>query len=288
MASASTLAQNPLPNNSFENWENINAGVSNYPEPIDWNTANTCSYILSITSVTQSNDAHSGSSSAKLETKSAGNLKINGVLTTANMVCNPANPGISGGLPYTLRPDSVVGWYKYAPQGNDTAYIQFILFDAAGDSVSYTKHKIISPASGWTRFAAKINYLNNNAIVSSSFLANSSWGNGNQGQAVTGSILLIDDVDLIFNPNGVADEKLASKVAVYPNPANDLLSVNNTTGDNLRLVMMDMTGRSVQTRTIAQGHQTIEVGQLAPGAYLYRIETISGSEVRVGKLLINL
>lgn len=286
-AIATSFAQSPLPNNSFETWETVNVGIGSYSEPVNWNSANTCSYILSISSVTQSSDAHSGSSSAKLETKQAGALLIGGVLSTATMVCNPQNPGITGGLPYTERPDSLVGWFKYTPQGADTAYIQFILFDANGDSVSYTKHKIIGTYASWTRFSAPISYFNNNPVALASFLANSSWGNSNIGQAVVGSILFLDDVEVVFAPNGVNDV-IDTQVSLFPNPANGVLNISNNSGSELKLELMDVTGKSVLRSVVGVDKTTVNVDQLAPGMYLYRLSDSAGSATRAGKLLINL
>jgi len=289
MAAFNASAQNPLPNNSFETWETVNAGIGTYNEPVDWNSANTCSYILSVSSVSQSNDAHSGSSSAKLETKQAGNILIGGVLSTATMVCNPANPGITGGIPYTLRPDSLVGWYKYTPQGADTAYIQFILFDANGDSVSYTKKKLIGTVTSWTRFSAPISYINNNPVAVSSFLANSSWGNSNQGQAVVGSIMYLDDVELVFSTGtGIDEHALSTQVNLFPNPANGVLHVTNNSGTELRLELMDITGKTVQRSQVGMDNTNVNVEQLAPGMYLYRLSDSNGTATRTGKLLINL
>jgi hypothetical protein len=290
LASLATLnaqAQNALPNNSFETWETVNAGIGSYNEPVDWNSANTCSYILSVSSVSQSTDAHSGSSSAKMETKQAGAILIGGVLSTATMVCNPANPGITGGLPYTQRPDSLVGWFKYTPQGVDTAYIQFILFDANGDSVSYTKHKIIGTTTAWTRFSAPISYMNNNAVTTSSFLANSSWGNSNNGEAVVGSILLLDDVELVF-ATGIDEHALNTRVNLFPNPANGVLNLENATGADLHIELTDITGKRVLRHQVGMGTERLDVNNLAPGMYLYRISGDNAGAARTGKLLLNL
>lgn len=287
IAALNANAQNPLPNSSFETWETVNAGIGSYSEPVDWNSANTCSYIVSISSVTQSTDAHSGSSSAKLETKQAGVVLIGGVLSTATMVCNPANPGITGGLPYTERPDSLVGWFKYTPQGADTAYIQFILFDANGDSVSYTKHKLIGTHTSWTRFSAPISYLNNNAVAVASFLANSSWGNSNIGQAVVGSIMYLDDVELVF-ATGIDEQALNTQVSLFPNPSNGVLHISNNSGSELRFELMDITGKTVQRTQVGMDNTMVNVDQLAPGMYLYRLSDSNGTATRAGKLLFNL
>ena len=94
-------AQTQVPNIGFENWETLNGPISNtYEEPVDWNSANECTAIVNQFSVIKSTDAHSGTYSAMLESKSTSfqGVIANGVLTTANMICLAQGGGQEGGL----------------------------------------------------------------------------------------------------------------------------------------------------------------------------------------------
>ncbi|MFT5279795.1 MAG: hypothetical protein ACI9P8_001434, partial [Bacteroidia bacterium] len=139
-----TQAQIAQPTNAnFENWEQLNGSISNtYNEPVDWNSGNECSEIINVLAVTESSDAYEGSSSARLETLTAfGFTKVNGVITTANMICSASDGGQEGGSAYTaMIPDSIVGYFKYAPVASDSAYCQ-IMFLANNDldTVSFTR-----------------------------------------------------------------------------------------------------------------------------------------------------
>lgn len=278
-----------LPNSGFESWENLQGNTNAYNEPIDWNTANECSELLNIESVTQSSDAYSGSSSAMLETKATtlGVVIINGLLTTATMDCNPFDPGQSGGYAFTQRPDSLVSWIKYAPSDTDNGYIQIIFFNAAGDTIAYEKNDIMSALSNWTRIAIKINWMNADQPALSSVLFNSSWGNGNVGEGFVGSTMYVDDVEWVDGePEGISDSE-ANQWRAFPNPVIGELTIDRSASSGGRIEMLDMTGRVVLTQSLTSERTIIDMESFSSGVYLYQLSTIEDEVVRTGKLLVN-
>ena len=280
-------AQDPTPNASFENWETITSGLNDYSEPIDWNTANECASLLGIESVSQSSDAHSGSSSALLTSmQGTGNILINGVLTTSSMICDPFNPGITGGTTYTSRPDSVVGWFKYAPVDVDTAYVQVILFNQE-DTVAYLKHQTWETTSEWTRFSAPLDYWSSDTPDKISVFFNSSWGNGNLGEGFAGSALYIDDVDIISNPTGINDVLASAAWNIYPNPVIGELNISMPAGGEANIEILDVTGKRVKLERINESNTKLMVDQLVAGIYLYQISSVDDVVIKTGKLLVN-
>jgi len=281
------MAQNPTPNASFENWEDITSGLNTYSEPVDWSSVNECTSILSIQPLTQSSVAHSGNSSANLTTVAGiGDIKYNGVLTTSTMNCDPFNPGITGGTNYDLRPDSIVGWFQYAPVDVDTAYVQVILFNQ-GDTVGYLKLKNHQTISEWTRFSGAIEYFNQLTPDVISVFFNSSWGNGNLGEGFGGSELLIDDVELIFNSTGIEEELAQGNWVVYPNPAVGEVNIRIPSGKEANIEILDVTGKRVKYVKVNEMESTIAVDQLVAGIYLYQITSLDKHVIKTGKLLIN-
>ena len=74
-----------------------------------------------------------------------------------------------------------------------------------------------------------------------------------------------------------------SYVSVYPNPASDLVTFDFVKADvqAVRIDLLATTGQLVRTVT---GANTIDVSELAPGMYIYRIS--DGSSVFIQKLLV--
>lgn len=276
-----------LPNSGFEVWENLQGGSNPYSEPEEWNTANECSELLNVQSVSQSADAHSGASSAKLETMPTGlgAVIVNGVVTTATMICDPFNPGQTGGYDFTTRPDSLVFWAKYAPVDTDNGYAQVIMFNATGDTIAYEKFDILVAVTAWTRYAVKINWMNSDMPAVASVLFNSSWGNGNNGEGFVGSVMYVDDVEWTMGPNSISELE-ASKWKVYPNPVEGELTIT-THQEGGNVLILDVTGKKVVKRTINELESQIDVSNLPTGIYLYQLRTVENEVVKTGKLLIN-
>ena len=281
-------AQNPLPNPGFEDWSTFSGSLgSTYGEPNDWNSANQCSSLLGTYSVAQTADAHSGTSAAELKTRNAfiGAVKINGLLTTSTVLCGLNSGGNEGGIASTVVPDSITFWYKYAPATLDTAYAQVILFDGH-DTVSYLKGKIFEAAAEWTRASFAIPAPTGPSDTLST-LFNSSWGDGGAGQAVVGSIFIVDDVEFVF-ATGIDEQTEATKWEVYPNPVNEILNIRNTSGKAGTLEMIDATGRIVLRESIAQMQTQLNVNHLPTGLYIYQLQDMRGEVITSGKLLRSL
>lgn len=279
-------------NASFETWETYNGSISNtYDEPVDWNTANECSEILNQLSVTQSSDAYDGSYSVKLETLPAfGNIKINGVVTTATMICSATSGGQEGGSAYTtMLPDSIVGYFKNAPMAGDSAYSQIMfLANNDQDTVSYTRVDFTETVNEWTRFSAPITPATSGQTPEKlSLFFSSSWGDGSQGQAVVGSVFYVDDVKFIANPQSVTEHYNNADWSVYPNPATDVVTIKGLANETATIEILDITGKQVAFKNIASGNATIDINFLVEGVYLYQIKTLNGEIARTGKLMVN-
>ncbi len=278
------LGQDPLPNPGFEAWNQFNGGLgSTYREPEGWNTANQCSQIIANYSVTRSSEAHSGNYAAELKTKSAfGNIKVNGVMTTATIICSTNAGGQEGGVATTVVPDSITFWYKYAPVDVDTAYVQVILFNGT-DTVSFMKGKMFVAKSEWTRASFAIPTPTGPVTMISTFF-NSSWGDGSQGQGFVNSLLNVDDVEYIY-ATGVAEHTAKATIEVYPNPVKDILNVSNSAGGNTVIEIVDATGRKVIARPLAGNRATLDLGHLPSGLYMYQLRNAGNQVLRTGKFL---
>ena len=139
-------------------------------------------------------DAHSGRFAAKLVTKYIIGTGVNGLATTGKLFTTP--PYINGGVPYTYRPDSITGWFKYFPQGNDSGFVEFILFNAHSDTIGYsrfwTKNRV---TKNYTRFSHSIVYFSNATPHHARWLLSSS----RDAKPIENSTIYVDDLKLIFN-----------------------------------------------------------------------------------------
>ena len=229
-----------LENSGFEQWENVGTGEE---EPLSWSSTKTSDNSslngLAPQVISRTTDAHTGTFAAKLINKNVPfvNIVANGIVTNGiiHTTTNPQDSYVYTDVnssdhsqPFTSYPDSIVGWYKYVPQGNDVGNIQVLLHSSYGQLPIDASTSVIALAefdfssnSNWTRFSTPFNYyptINNPAYI----LCNISAGDSTQ--AVANSELKIDDLELIYNTTTISIEETNSLHATYEN---DLLQFSN-------------------------------------------------------------
>src|SRR6187549_1346402 len=156
-----SFAQDPTPNAGFENWTLVN-GATQYYVPDGWDNLNAATSFIGILTCVQTTDAHSGSFAVKLITKEVstqfGTDTANGIITTGHLILIPPY-GVTGGIPFHSRPDSIYGWFKYAPTPGDSTQIEFDLLGANHDTLGKALFKSGDNISVYTRFSAPIVYV---------------------------------------------------------------------------------------------------------------------------------
>jgi hypothetical protein len=258
-------AQNATPNSGFENWTPIN----NYFNPDGWNNLNSNTAILGVLTcarVSASADVHSGTYAMKLTTRSVFGITANGIASTATLITTPPY-GVTGGIPYTLRPDSITGWYKYNPaSAADSGFFQFVLQGSAGDTIGFVKKCTPNTTvSTYTRFSAPITYFSSAAPTNSYWILSSSDGTN----PVVNSALFVDDLALVFNTSSLSEFISQHEWSVYPNPVSDkiFLNINEPT----QFSIIDINGRSVSTGVSDEYTNEIDVTSLVSGMYTIRL-----------------
>jgi len=74
---------------------------------------------------------------------------------------------------------------------------------------------------------------------------------------------------IVENNSGIADNKLQAGISVYPNPANNLMTIkaaNDLVGS--QYLISDQTGRKVLNGKLANEATPVDISQLTPGVYL--------------------
>jgi len=85
-------------------------------------------------------------------------------------------------------------------------------------------------------------------------------------------------------PTGIANQRsLQDAISVYPNPANDFISINlNSTATLKEIKILDLTGRTIDTKFFQKGENNIRiiVSDYPSGVYLISVTTDQGTKVR--------
>ena len=266
-----------LPNAGFENWTN----QGSYDDPDNWNTLNSATSGFGVLTCLKATgpDVHSGAAAIKLITQLVIVQNANGLATTGTI--NIGQQTVEGGIPYTLRPDSITGWYKCDPQGNDFGFVDFLLHDGGNpeDTVGYAHFQTPNAAvNSFTYFSIPINYYNTNTPVMARCVMSSSAG----VTSVLNSMMIIDDLALVFNSTGVR-EPLLGKSSVHFNSGNNKLKVFST--QYARISIIDLTGKQVFEREVMPGQSEFILGHLPAGLYVYRLLTGEAKVAASGKFI---
>lgn len=270
------------PSTNFETWNTIES-----LEPVDWWTPN---FILinQAPCVTQSTDAHSGQYALSIKNVVGNFGDTLGFATNGYFGTND----FSGGMGISQNPVKVTGYYKYAPVGPDTALVGIFIskFDPLfGVSVRLDSMLIKLPAaSNYTYFELPLNYNGwpvadtlNITFVAGNFINDSSL-------LIPGSVLLVDDIEVLFNPVSVQDFTFENTWQVYPNPAQNVIYIKLPKGEfNQTFKLYDAKGALVfegncqyQDGMIA----SIDISEVPQGLYFYQI--LNGTSLQKGKLTI--
>ena len=156
-----------LPNPGFEAWTHSTFPL--YDDPNNWNTLNPTTGLVGVITCSKATAAaehHAGAAAVKLVTKSVSGQIANGIVTTGTI--NTSTQTIGGGLPYTLRPDSIIGFYRYTPVSGDNGFVELQLLGSGGDTDTIGYARFMTPTTtvgSFMRFAVAINYRSAAAVA---------------------------------------------------------------------------------------------------------------------------
>ena len=261
------IAQDTIPNAGFEFWTQ---GGPDYVDPNGWQTLNSQTDIISIlTCLRDSGTVHSGKYSVKLVTKSGAGFIIPGILSTGQIHQSGA---IDDGIPMSSRPTSLNGWYKYNPVSNDTATFSISL-TKAGSPIGAGAISVRDTAD-WTYFSVPVTYSSGNTPDSVQLL----FFSGTNQSSHLGSTMWIDDLSYGYT-NGIVNVA-ADIMKIYPNPANNQVTIDNGSTHALSLNIYSCLGQLVKEVKLSEGVNTIDVSLFSQGLYLISAAGDDGSIYR--------
>jgi len=279
------LAQDSLPNASFEHW------LANplYDELADWNSTNDIIGNF-IQCMSQTTDAADGNYAVRLESKyfPLAGQAVPGAVTTADIAVDANfHPVFTGGAPFSKMPVAVTGMYQYAPTPGDTGAISIVLthYDAANDTtlvVGMGGFFFIDSTSGYTPFVAPVtNFLpmppdTMMVLISSSILT----------IPPTGSVLIVDALGFTWPAGtwGPGDEATA---VIYPNPASsEAVMALPAQWNGYRLELYDLLGNRFHREIIRSSEVRFSVYNFPDGLYFYSIISPQGEIAGTGKFQV--
>lgn len=275
------------PNANFESWT-YNSADGGYNDPNGWNCLNpyTAGPPLGVvTCLKDSTTKISGKYSMLLVTMTAFSQLIPGTATTGTI--NPIQQTIDGGIPYQLRPDSMIGWYQYTPVSGDNGDIEFYVFgvnhnDTIGQAFFKTPTQTVS---SWIRFSLPVIYSSPSTPDTALWIITSS---DNQVSGHPGSQLIIDSLGLVFNTQtGINTIANNINVTVSPNPTSGLITLNNYSNiPSAIFSLYDVTGRKIMEQKIAEGANNMELTGASAGVYIYSVQDENSTVIKTGKIVV--
>ena len=289
-----TLNAQVIENAGFEQWENLANGN---PEPVDWSStqsadpqtlANLAPQVLFKDSI----NPHSGNYSLRLKNVfvALANIVSNGIATNGRIHAD-FNPALGyvytdvadskWNTPCTTRPDSIVGYYKYVPQGADITSVQALLHIGAGkipdpNSTGWVgMAKFESPnenISDWTRFSAPFVYFNNDnpEYILFNISAGDSTG------AVAGSEGWYDDLELVYNVTGLDESMANALLNVYSTDKTIVVDMRKFgAGEVFNLEVYNVAGQLILSDQAISGY-TKELKIKTAGIYICTLRAKDG------------
>jgi hypothetical protein len=265
-----SAAAQTLPNGGFENWA---SGV-----PTGWSTNNIGP--LNLFPVTQSADAHSGTSAARGE-----------VLPPPSGSEDPYPPVLQNlGAAISSNPGALTGWYKFDATTSVTQFaVSITLLDAGSGIVGIGVAVITDEASSYTEFTVPIDYGFGNGNPAASAVVSIGLGAEGENPGV-GSWFLVDDLALTAG-TGVEELDLGG-IAMglpFPQPVASTLSipVELASAQVLTVEVLDTRGSRVAVLSdgmlSAGAHTLIWTPEptLANGPYVVRLRGARGTTTRL-------
>ncbi len=285
----STAISQQVQNGGFEFWEDAGTVID---EPVDWSSIKTSDAGDIVNNAAPqvwepSTDAHSGTYSLKLINKTAFSINVSGTITNGRTHAD-FNPDLGYVFTDTTderwktvmhkRPDSLVGWYKYFPQGQDHGQAKALLhvsngkIPENGTQANWVAFALFDmqpgqTVSSWTRFAVPFEYFDNRTPDYILLVLTS----GNGTTPVEGSFAYFDDIEVVGDYQDVPENHaLDFSVSV----SNNILHIQNFPEMLLRnatLQIIDVQGKTRLEKKLTTVDVPLAQVQLEKGIFLVRI-----------------
>lgn len=249
-----------IDNFSFENWTPV---VSENPN--DWATTNEFTAAIYGDNVVKTTDANSGTYAAELTTVGDSSDYIPGIITNGFIYFG----GVDGGVTYEAQPTSFTGFYKYAPDAADQAYVS-VTFWGSGGTVLEQQGANLTAAGTYTAF---------NIPVSVASVPDSMNITIYSGDSI-GSVLHIDDLAFTGGNVGINNLNPFSAVNVYPNPSNGEFTIDLKSEKSDRVRIYSSEGKLVYTDNNLSGLVNLSLSGIEAGVYYIHVSSENHTKIK--------
>lgn len=284
------IGQQQPQNPDFEEWEDVGIHPDTL-EPVNWSSLKTSDGGDLINMAIpvgwfQSEDAHSGMYSVKLQSNEILSLVAPGVLTNGRVhaavpptdaYVYTVDTALEWHTNFTDLPDSLSIWSKYMPQGTDIAHIIAVLhtgeakiFDSTMTNwVAVANVDIAGEVNDWTEFEVPFTYLSD---ITPEYLLFGIFI-GDAVNATVGSILYLDDFEFIYHETGVPTYA-KNDINVYFSNNQLIVDMHNTGMDEIcKLEVVDLAGRVLISKPINPQEISTILTDIPAGIYIYSIKS---------------
>jgi len=273
-----------VPNGTMESWNNV-GGL--YEEPASWTSPNELTFLY-FTPCTKDTDAVDGQYAARLQSYFLQPFSLNVPGAIGTGLIDATTQSFTGGFPLNgNNPAALIGYFKYAPVGSDSALIFSALFKW---NTSTNKRDTLAIAyltegntPNYTQFVAPFFVLNPTETPDSAIVIIATAKDVTSAQV--GSVMYVDDIDMT-NTVGVNDVK-PQELSLYPNPADETVEMNIPGAlDAQNMVITNISGTTAKQFRISSGNLKVNTKSFATGTYVCFVKNGQGKVVASGKITV--
>ncbi len=155
----------------------------------------------------------------------------------------------------------VQGYYKYLPDGEDTAMMMYRTWEK-GSGRSYDE-LYLQKAENWTFFTLPINYYNSTSVPDSAALLIYST----RTDSIHGfnSAIYLDNLELVMQPKSMSVQNISEEINFYPNPTKSQITIN--VEEPYNVLFYNQTGQLIKQLNISAGQNIIQLNDVPSGLY---------------------
>ena len=258
-----------LSNYSFENWT-----ATSYDKPDGWSTINQLTGGV-VSPVVQSTNAYQGSYAVELQTVEVMDFDgdtIRGVIANGDIAISDSLTS-TGGIPYTLEPDSLMGYYVFDTQSADSAF-GFIRFWNSTGNVEFQYFALSPTGSSYEQFGVPLSLSAAPDSMMVLFI----------GGEEPGTSLILDEIMLTGGNVGLQELNILNSIKTYPNPASEELfySFSIVQSSDIKSSIYDLQGKLIYDSPLenfspGEYTQQLNIKDLNSGIYILNL-TINGQK----------
>jgi hypothetical protein len=196
-------------------------------------------------------------------------------------------------VPFTGRPDTLFGWFRYIPKDTDKALVYVLLGDSINgstDTVAFAGFLISGTDTPWYKFSLPITYFNTTQVPNYIQLVIASTDNfyDNPPRGSTffiDSITFSSDTSALTGINTITDKGFSA--TCYPNPASTNLNVLiSEPHPGMTIRIYDVLGRNLLNANNQGLITPINVSSLTTGSYFYEVLDANGNLLKTDKFSV--